>query len=135
MNRTLIGRVAGVLAIAATALLGAGAANAQVAMNQPGSQIRGKAVQVQNFGALSVKAAYDCRGYPYSTGDYVRIRATPGGTPILGYSMRGDHYSWPRYPQDYTSDERWMLATNLRTGVRGWVSTSWVGWYQPTCPA
>ncbi|MDT7783502.1 MAG: hypothetical protein QOF58_1921 [Pseudonocardiales bacterium] len=135
MNRALIGRVAGVVAIAATALLGAGAAHAQVAMNQPGSQIQGKsAVQNQAVGMQAVKAA-DCSGYPYSTGDWVRIRAVPGGDPVLGYSMRWDHYSWPRYPQDYTQDERWMLTTNLRTGVRGWVSTSWVDWYEPTCPA
>lgn len=133
MNRALVGRVAGVVAIAATALLGAGAANAQVAMNQPGSQHQAKAaVQNQAARTETIKAA-DCSGYPYSTGDWVRIRAVPGGEPILGYSMRWDHYSWPKWPDDYR--DGWMLTTNQRTGVRGWVSTAWVDWYEPTCPA
>lgn len=130
MNRALISRVAGVLAIAATALLGAGSANAQVSMSQPGSQIQSAPAQIQKVAAKAAEAA-DCSGYPYSTGDYVRIRATPGGQPVLGYSMRWDHYSWAVWPRDYSGN--WMLATNLRTGVRGWVSLDFVDWYQPTC--
>ncbi|MEU7480517.1 hypothetical protein AB0A63_31380 [Lentzea sp. NPDC042327] len=131
MNRALISRAAGVVAIAATALLGAGTANAQVSMSQPGSQIQaGSQIQLKTAGAQATKAA-SCRNYAYSTGDWVRIRATPGGEPVLGYSMRFDHYSDAAYPNDYR--DGYMLATNLRTGVRGWVSLAWTDWYQPTC--
>ena len=45
--------------------------------------------------------------------------------------IRRDHYSDALWPRDYSGN--WMLATNLRTGVRGWVSLDWVDWYQPTC--
>lgn len=131
MNRTLIGRVAGVLAVAATALLGSGAANAQVAMNQPGSHVQATAAQSKGASTQAVTSAGRCTTYAFSTGDWVRIRATPGGEPILGYSMRFDHYSDAIWPRDYSGN--WMKATNLRTGVHGWVSLDWVDWYQPTC--
>ena len=130
MNRALISRVAGVLAIAATALVGAGAAQAQVSPH-PGSQIQGAPAQIQKGGAQAVKAAGCWDSYPYSSGDWVRIRATPGGEPVLGYSMRWDRYSWPNWDTDYSGN--WVRVKNLRTGVTGWVSLDWVDWYQPTC--
>lgn len=119
MIRMSISRFTSVLAIVAT-MVGIGVVNAQAATNEPMPQ--------------PTASTKDCTGYPFSTGDWVNIRATPGGLPILGQSMRFDHYSWPKWPNDY-KDDAWMLTTNLRTGVRGWVSLQFVDWYQPTCIA
>lgn len=75
-------------------------------------------------------AARDCPpNRAYITGDYVRIRATPGGDRI-SWAFRSDSISWP---DQYSGG--WAHIHDFSQNVTGWVSTSYIDYYQPTCPA
>lgn len=75
-------------------------------------------------------AAKDCPpDSAFITGDYVRIRATPGGNRI-GWAFRSDSISWP---DQYSGS--WAHIHDYSQNVTGWVSTSYIDYYQPTCPA
>lgn len=136
MTRTLAARFACAATIAAGFILGltAPAANAQLAAHDAGGASRTQSTAPNiRTGLQTAKASYDCTTYAYVTGDWVRIRATPGGEPVLGYAMKWDRLSWPTWPTDYSGN--WIRAKDLRTGVYGWISQDWIDWYQPTCPA
>lgn len=61
-------------------------------------------------------------------GDGVRIRSTPGTSgAVLGLGYNGDGF------REYQGTPDWVEGTDLRTGVRGWVSAQFVTAYIANC--
>lgn len=71
-------------------------------------------------------ANVQCRDVNVSivTGDGVRIRATPGGSRIVGYAYRGNTQCWEGAPRDGYSYGSVYGPSGLRG--TGWVSTTYL---------
>jgi hypothetical protein len=131
MNRALISRVAGVLAIAATALLGAGAANAQVSPHQPGSQIQAASVAVKTAGTQAVNAtqtddsfsASSC-GY-WQSGVYGPSYYTHCGSYDIQIRVKSGSVWWPNYTDMWVMPGTTNLTDHWALWGKGRVVNAW----------
>jgi hypothetical protein len=78
-------------------------------------------------GATTMASRANCASYAYVTGDWVRIRTTPGGDRIA-WAFRNDSISWPD-----AHSGGWAHITDYTQNATGWISQDWIDYYQPTC--